>query len=451
MSEFNNIMDYLNTIPKFGNGIGFQRVHWLIRNILSSKWGKTIDAFHVTGSNGKGSTVKFIGSILSELGIKTGIFISPHLFKFNERISIDNKVISNNELEKLIKWIKNEIKKYNNIYENDTIGGFEVIFTIAINYFYRKKINALVLEAGIGGRYDTTRIIRGKTNILTSVDLEHTNLLGHTKELIAYDKADICKEKDDLFVGNIDKDLKKRFDLYCELKNINVKYLNEFSLIKEINYKNDFMFASFNIDDIEFHNVKYNLIGRFQVENSILAVKAVMNWCNWNKISIDKKNFIEAVHNSFSKINLKGRLEKILNRPPIYVDVGHTPMAIDKMILSIKEIWKKKYIILITGVSIDKEVKQIVDKLGRISDHIICSKANYKGSNPNEIYSYLKKTEPLKSIEIRNHLNNALKTAISIAKEKDNSVILVAGGLFLAAEATAYIEHNKKVEELVFF
>ena len=210
----------LDEVPRFGNGVGFHRLLDVCEEVVASEWFRSLDTVRITGSNGKGSTTAMVASILSHLQVDVGQYTSPHLVRFNERIQCGGVEITDDEVAVAIDWFTGRSTRYRSVHPDDAIGAFEAITAVALYHFFQKTPETLVVEAGIGGRYDSTRIIPGSVTGLMSLDLEHTQILGGTLELIAYDKADLCPDGGVLVCGPIDPDVKRRLAAYCRLRNI---------------------------------------------------------------------------------------------------------------------------------------------------------------------------------------------------------------------------------------
>ena len=161
----------LLAIPKFGSGVGLHRMLALCRPLLQAQWMSGLDAIKVTGSNGKGSVCAMAAAVFGELGISCGLYTSPHLIEFNERIITDGERITDAELAEAVAWFFQRRDEYAAHFPGDTVGAFEAFTALALYHFSRKRPRVLVAEAGIGGRYDSTRIIPGKIVALTSLDI----------------------------------------------------------------------------------------------------------------------------------------------------------------------------------------------------------------------------------------------------------------------------------------
>jgi len=226
-----DLQERLITIPKYGSGIGLHRFISLCEMAKIDLQFFRNKSIHVVGSNGKGSTTFMCSNFLEQSGYTVGRFISPHLTKFNERISINGHDIDDSNLEEAVSVYLDVAEKYENN-TGEIVGAFEAFCFIAAYFFKKNNVDVVVWEAGIGGRFDTTRCFCGQIAALTSVDLEHTELLGDTLLEISYDKSDIvCGRNSVLVGGNLDINLAKKLELYCQTKGTKFKYFNrDFSI-----------------------------------------------------------------------------------------------------------------------------------------------------------------------------------------------------------------------------
>jgi dihydrofolate synthase/folylpolyglutamate synthase len=443
-----SLTEELLSIPKFGSGIGLHRMNMLCDEILKGSWANQVDPINVVGSNGKGSTTRIIGNILMELGLSTGQYISPHLFEFSERISINNEEISEEDLSIFIQQFfskRDDLKTK----LNEQIGAFEAFTFIAFAYFAEKQPDTIVLEAGIGGRYDSTRILTGDFIAFTSLDLEHTQVLGDSEELIAYDKIDIAREGATVVVGDIHDDVLTRLIHYASYKNVRVLPIRDHSEVKNVSFKKDKMLLDVVVEELEFTNLESNLVGYQQVSNIVVSILLIKRWLAKNYPEIDNATFQQAVYKGLATLTWTGRLEKIHSDPSIIIDVGHTPKAIEALVTSFKDM-KTLPCVLVTGVSYDKEVEDIVTQLTSVADAVVCTRAYHKGSKSSRIFDIANKVFPNKErIFQHERIEDAVDFSIQYAKE-NNMQILIAGGLFLSIEAYHYLKGNVP-SELTFF
>ena len=255
------------------------------------------------------------------MGIRYGLYTSPHLFKFNERIVIDGRPISDSELSKAINWFNNKKDEYFQLYPADTIGAFEAFTAMALYHFEKHKSSAVITEAGIGGRFDSTRIIPGRFVGLISVDLEHTRLLGDTLEQIAYDKADLCPDFGTLVVGTIDDEILRRLISYCSLRNIRLIVVEDMCQIDNVAFEDTQMIIDLKIADMSFKNLKVGLQGYHQISNAAVAILLVREWLRNNLPELSTTQFREGIRKGLASVKCTGRFQKIHSNPNIFMDV----------------------------------------------------------------------------------------------------------------------------------
>jgi len=431
---YQEIVSTLLAIPKFGAGVGLHRMLWLTQDLRATHWLANLDAIKVTGSNGKGSVCAMVSSILQVLEIQIGLYISPHLLRFNERISINGNPISDHELAEALDWFLGRQAEYARQYPADTIGAFESFTAMALYHFAQHQPHALVVEAGIGGRYDSTRIVPGKLVGLPSLDLEHTELLGHTLELIAYDKADLCPEQGTLVIGHVDHDVLRRLKGYCELRQITPISTDETCIVHRTEFVANEMVVDIDIDGVRYNELRIGLQGQHQIVNAMVAVLLARKWIEQHYPQLAGAKFNAAVYQGLAQARNMGRFQKISSDPDVFVDVGHSPGAIDCLIETVRSVIQDQPILLVTGVSYNKEVEQIVSRLISLASTVICTRAYHRGSPVADIAAVVKKhRSDLPTFEA-----GTIEKAVALAREmavERKMTVLIAGGLFLAIEA----------------
>jgi len=351
---------------------------------------KKLKCIHVAGTNGKGSVCAMISSILQEAGYKVGMYTSPHLKRFNERIRINNKLITDKDIVKYYLRVKKHVT-------DQTF--FEMTTAMAFLYFKEKNVDFAVLETGLGGRLDTTNVITPLISIITNIGLEHTEYLGNTIEKIAQEKAGIIKE-------NIPVVTAAEGIALATIKNASNNKNSKLIIINNKIIKN-------------YKNIKLNLKGVFQIENAAIAAKTIEILKNNSKIIINKKNIINGLKNA----KWPGRFQFIAKN--ILVDSAHNPSGFKTLIKELKNLNYDK-LILVTGFSDDKDIKNI-SKIIKADKVIITKSGNFKAAEPKTIKRHFNKN----SIIIKNP-KNALNYAKKIASKKD--LILITGSIFLVGE-----------------
>jgi len=347
---------------------------------------KKLKYIHVAGTNGKGSVCAMISSILQNAGYKVGMYTSPHLKKFNERIRINNKLITDKNIVKYYLRVKKHVT-------NQTF--FEITTAMAFLYFKEKKVDFVVLETGLGGRLDSTNVIVPLVSIITNVGIEHTEYLGNKIEKIAYEKAGIIKSK---------------------VPVVTAADGNALATIKKVSNKNN---SKLYIVNKKIPKYKIGLKGEFQKSNASIAIKTIDILKNNYNLKIDKNN----VKNGLLNAKWPGRFQFISKN--ILIDSAHNPSGFQLLIKELKNI-SYNNLILVISFSDDKDIKTI-SKIIKANNVIITKSSNFKAAEPKIIKKYFNKN----SIIINNP-KKALKYAKKIAAKKD--LILITGSIFLVGE-----------------
>jgi dihydrofolate synthase/folylpolyglutamate synthase len=443
------IIQDLTNLPKYGKGIGLHRMNALTEDLQKTDWWQSVRPINIVGTDGKGSTSAMITAILKVLGIDFGRFTSPHLFQFEERMMVNDTLISLEELEKTAKSVAKRKAIFLQENNNEQFNAFEIFTAIALDHFYNKKTKTVVLEAGIGGRYDSTRVLTGDFAALTSVSLEHTEILGASEDLIAFDKMDILNAGGTLVVGQMKADLLVKIKSYGKIKGIATLCIQDLCQVNRVEYVSDKMFLDLEIDGWKFDNLEVNLVGEHQVSNVQITFLLLKRWLEKYYPSISKPQFEAATRIGLAQVNWKGRFQKINTAPNIYIDVGHTVNAFQLLVESIQKMASRKWLLVI-GFSDKKPIEKMLPVLLSLADSVICTSAYHRGSNVNTLFEVTQKLNN-KGISIQKEMT--IEAAIDSAKEialAKNMDILVVGGLFLAIESYHYLNGND-AQGLEFF
>ncbi|MGE0044312.1 MAG: folylpolyglutamate synthase/dihydrofolate synthase family protein [Hyphomonadaceae bacterium] len=395
---------------------------------IAARAGIDLDAFAsksavITGSNGKGSTAAMLASILTESGLRTGLFTSPHLFAINERFQIDRAAIGDDALDKHWGLLEEEADGWALAHPAHAIGGFEFLFLVAASWFQSAQCDRVVWEAGIGGRHDVTRFTRARLSAITSLDLEHTKLLGETLEDIALDKADAVAAGGVLVLGESVAAFGDGVRAHAAARRVSVelaKPLGPGSPLRGV------------------HGV-VGLEGAHQRENAAVAAHLA------RKMGAAD----EAIARGLMNVNWPGRLETIETDPPIVIDVGHTPRAIEAALAGFLAMHPGDRQVLVVGASQDKRANEIVARLAPHFDVIVCAAALHKGAPADEIATAAFNANPRALIFEARSMREAHALAIGHARARGGA-IYVAGGLFLAVEFQA-VHEGRDPAQLAFF
>ena len=389
---------------------------------------------HIAGTKGKGSTAAMVASILKKAGYKTGLYTSPHLVSFRERIKINDEPISESELSGFIERMKPVLEETDNK-SDECPTFFEICTALAFLYFKEKKADFCVLEVGIGGRLDATNIINPSCCGITQISLEHTQKLGNTLEKIAREKAGIIK-KDSICVSSLQDDSARGvIRKTCEDKQCRV-----YEVGRDLHFDQDPGRAvfegkqSFSVKGVfqEYPDLELNLLGHHQLMNAATAIGLIESLRFYDIIVR-----YNAVKDGLRNVNWPGRLQVIRNNPYVVLDGAQNRASARALKEAVKKIFDYNKMILVLGISKDKDKKAICEELASISDSIILTKAKSpRAEEPMAIKQYFKK-----DARCTTSVEEAMHVAEGMAKVPD--LILVTGSLFVVGEV---LEKNSTKE-----
>lgn len=414
--DYKQILDELYNLdsPKFRQALINMRI--LLEKLHNPE--KRLKCIHVTGTNGKGSVCAMIASILIDAGYKVGMYTSPHLKKFNERIRVNNNLITDKEIVNLYLRVKPHVT-------SQTF--FEITTAMAFLYFNKKNVDFVVLEVGLGGRLDSTNVIIPLISVITNVGIEHTKYLGNTLEKIAYEKSGIIKQgiptvtaAEGAALSTIKKISNNRNSTLTIINKNKIKLIkSNFSNKKN---KNPFIKNNLVFDYNSYKSlVLENLNGKFQAHNAAIAIKTVEVLKNNYKIIIGKKNIINGLKN----VEWPGRLQFLEKN--VLIDCAHNPHGFKALAEEFKNFNYRKLIAVI-GFSNDKDIDSIAKIISPLLDKMILTKSrSEKAAEPEEIKKYFNK-----NTKIIKNPKDALNYAKKIAGKND--LILVAGSIYMVGE-----------------
>jgi dihydrofolate synthase/folylpolyglutamate synthase len=436
----------LFTYPKFGNGVSFYRLQKALELLGLWEWVLTLPSIKITGTNGKGSTCAMISSILHAFKHRVGRFTSPHLFRFHERICLNQSPLEEEAFLQLYPILRDTLKTLTTQEPEERFGGFEVFFLLALLYFHHKKISTCVAEVGIGGRFDPTRLLPGSVNTLISLDLEHTALLGNSLEAIAYDKMELADPQSTLVMGALPPSLMPRLRAYARLNHLQLSEISQAFSSVQLHRSSPLCF-SLKHKDFEIREAEVPLSGRFQLDNAQCALLSTYHFFQSSDTWPGAIPFQEGVQLGFSQTSWLGRFHKIAENPEIFVDVGHTADALRRLQEAVTEDLAGRSILLVLGVSLNK--CPILKEILPLAQTVICTQAYHLGEAPEKLQTLIQSLHPQLPLYVYPHLEQALEEAKILAQHKGMS-ILVAGSLFLAVETMAYL-HQISPQSLKFF
>ncbi len=423
---YNEAVNYLYGLQKHGIKLGLDNIKKLL-SFFDNPQG-CFRSVHIAGTNGKGSTSAMTASVLQAAGLKAGLFTSPHLVSFTERIRINNEEITEQEVVELTDEIREAVLKVKDF--SPTF--FEVVTAIGFLYFKRKNVDWAVVETGLGGRLDATNVLVPEVSVITGIGYDHREFLGNTISEIAGEKAGIIKDKVSVVVSVQEPAVMSIIEKKAAEKDSKVfLYGREFSSIVK---RGDEYGSVFDYKgDGSFHDLKIPLSGKHQVLNASLALKALEILAG--KSAIDSSRLSAgAIREGLEGIKWHGRLEFVSDNPPILIDGAHNPSASNALADSLKNIFLKKYrrIILIMGIMADKDINGIMAPLLPLASEIIAASPAYERSASPKVLS-----EHARSLGFFCMTAGSIKEALSAANRlwKDGDMIVVTGSFYTIGEA----------------
>ncbi len=404
-------LDKLFALHNFGVKLGLENIQEFLDEIGNPQ--KRLKVFHVAGSNGKGSTASFIASILMESGYKVGLYTSPHFVKFNERISINGKYIPDD-------FIADFIDKYQKAIDKFNLTFFEVTTAMAFEYFIYSDIDIAVIETGLGGRLDATNVLNPLACVITSISLEHTDILGNRIELIAFEKSEIIKKGAKAFVGLMPETAIKVIEQKCnEVKS------PLFCLEEYINEKADRI--SLYTEELEFDEWETPLIGKHQKYNAALA-----SLCVTKTLGIDDPAIItDGIKNVVINTKLQGRYEIVSHKPKMILDSAHNPEGINSLVNEFtKEKQNYNKTSLLFGAMKDKNIEEMLKMLCPNFDAIFFYEIKYERSASIKLLNEM--AEKLKiNYTVVTNLEDFINKKLN--EDKENCVVCT-GSMYLLGE-----------------
>ena len=351
-----------------------------------------IDTIHVGGTNGKGSVCHMLASVLQKSNLKVGLFTSPHVFDFRERIRVDGKMISK-------KYVIDFVITNKEIFEKLEMSFFEMNVALALSYFVNNRVDIAIIEVGLGGRLDATNIIEPVLSVVTNVSYDHTSILGNSLEKIAIEKAGIIKRKTPFLLG-FDNHLTKIF--------------------KDVARENDAPFFLSNS-----FNYECDLKGLYQDQNINTCVSALKLLKNFK---FSKEDISSGLENVKENTGITGRWQ-VFEKPILTIcDIAHNVEALKIVFSQIGELQKKTHVII--GFSSDKDIEGIVKILPSEFKYYICSSSNSRIINPEQI-TYMFKEKKLNYLTF-DSVFSAYKTIMQ--KSPKNNISLVTGSTFIVSD-----------------
>ncbi|MCZ4317367.1 bifunctional folylpolyglutamate synthase/dihydrofolate synthase [Aequorivita viscosa] len=360
---------------------------------------KKFKSVHVAGTNGKGSTSHMLASVFQEAGYKTGLYTSPHLMDFRERIKIDGEMIPK-------QYVLEFVENHKSFFEENKLSFFEMTVGLAFDYFRNEKVAIAIVEVGMGGRLDSTNIIIPEVSVITNIGLDHTQFLGKTLEKVAGEKAGIIKPNVPVVIGETVPETQHVFKTIASEKNAPIKFAEGLNTP-------DF------ISDLK---------GIYQEKNikTVLTTLKILQEKGWN---ISEENIKKGLLNTVKNTGLMGRWQVLGNNPKVVCDTGHNKEGLQLVTAQLaKESYKKLHIVL--GVVSDKDLASVLPLFPQNATYYFCKPNIPRGMDASLLLSSARGFGLIGEEYIS--VSNAYKAALRAASEQD--LIFIGGSTFVVAE-----------------
>lgn len=424
ITTYQQAVDFIQNLTNLHNPKQFERkvAHRyyqermdVLLNLLDNPQ-KSFKFIHVSGTNGKGSTIAMMHSILHHGNKIVGSYTSPHVCTFAERIKVGNKIISPNELITIVNQLKLVLEIYFTDYSFDGITFSELLLLISFIHFKNQNCEYVIIEVGCGGKNDPTNIIPApEIAIITNVGLDHLITIGPTIKDIAQEKSGIIKKGSYFLTQEQNSEASDIFKKHCT--NISAKYgkySHEFTLLK----------SELTFSEIEYESVKYtiNLAGNHQITNALLCIAA------GKYLNIDEP----AIQSGLAQCKIPGRFEIMQTNPLVILDGAHNAEKLEALVKQVNEQIIDKKIWVLYSSTAGKTMDSTLEKLAHIADEIVCTRHNMtfrKAANPKNLIQCIKKVKPNSKPKYFLQAQEGFEYILQNAKETD--LIIVTGSLYM--------------------
>jgi len=379
---------------------------------------KKYKTIHVGGTNGKGSVSSLIASVLMEQGYKTGLYTSPHLLDFRERMRVNGEMITEVDVIEFIKSSENIINKLKPSF-------FELSTAMAFNFFAKENVDVAVIEVGMGGRLDCTNIISSELSVITNIDYDHQEFLGDSIEKIAFEKAGIIKDKSLVIIGEKNEISDNVFIDTAKNRKSKLIFASKHYFITKI-------VEEIDCYKLNFNNLNYTidlpLKGKYQLKNIVTAIAAINNLPA--ALNVDNNSIIKGIKNVKVNSKIRGRWEVLKTNPLVLCDTGHNVHGISEVVRQIESLnYAKLHFVL--GMVNDKDIDSVLKILPKNAVYYFTKASVPRAINAYELYEKAKVYSL--SGKVIERVDDAVKAALTAADEE--SLVFIGGSTFVVADA----------------
>lgn len=410
---------------------GLMRMEWLMERLGHPE--RKIKAVHVGGTNGKGSTVTYLRSILEEAGYETGTFTSPYIEQFNERISVNGVPISDAEVLELVNVMYPLVMEL----EETEYGGateFEIITAMALYYFADiHPVDIAIIEVGLGGRFDSTNIIQPLLSIITNIGLDHVKILGSTHKEIAFEKAGIIKHGTSLITAVSQQEARDVILQEAKMKEAAVYLLYEqFTIVHHHSIDSGETFT-WHYKDTVLEDVSISMYGKHQTENASLAMMAAYLLQKEYSLEITGEHLRNGLKSAF----WPGRFEKVSSNPVVILDGAHNEEGIAALSAELEKRYSGRYIKIVFSALGDKRLDKMIARLDRVADRITFVAFEHpRATTAENLYNL--------SYSKNKYLNEDWQKALEeeFRTQKEDEILVITGSLYFIKQVKAFLKER---------
>jgi dihydrofolate synthase / folylpolyglutamate synthase len=437
-TEYQQALDYIYSFVDFEKNMPQQLLHFDLRrvSVLLQRLGNphlSAKTVHIAGTKGKGSVAAMVAAALTASGYNTGLYTSPHLHAYNERIRIDNVLITDADIVALVETLKPEVAQVNRAATYGRLTTFEITTALAFQYFRSRGADFQVIETGLGGRLDATNVVNPEVTVITSISLDHMEVLGDTLAKIAAEKAGIIKPAIPVVASPQPDEVDDVLEQTCQKMGSKLIRVGQ-DVTWEYKGSTDERQSLRVKGRLNDYDLTIPLLGRHQLDNASAAVAAL-------EVLQEKGSKVTAdsIANGLAGVEWPGRLQVLNRQPLLVVDGAHNGESAAKLRQALQEYFTFDQAVLIIGVSADKDLPGIISELAPVFDQVIATQSIHPRAMP----------APVLVAELRRHGINALATgdvssALLLARKSaaPGDLICVTGSLFVVADAINHVRNH---------
>lgn len=426
----NDFLNWLSTQNKFSMKLNLKRIKRACELLGNPQY--DYPTIHIAGTNGKGSTINYLSKMLESAGFKVGIYISPYIISFNERIQVNHKYISDEDLVKYANFIYPIVKQVENELQ-DELTEFEIITLIAFVYFKDQNLDYAIFEVGLGGRFDATNVLNPLACGITNISFDHMGVLGNSLEKIAYEKIGIAKKGVTVFTNEEKQEVLKVINDYCQEVKAKLIQCDKKEIMNE-----EFTEGGMNFS-YKDNKLSIPMLGFHQIRNAHLALNLFEYLMRLRKTPIN----IEYIEKGLKSAKWRGRLEIISKKPLVLVDGSHNIDGVKTLVQTMKYYLDKGYTIHTVFAALkDKDTYHMLELLQKISKTLtVTSFEFYRASSAKTLYEQTNKINVFFQEDYLEVLNQ------KVNEIKDNELLLITGSLYFIANVISYFSRRDRQKD----